>query len=222
MNVALREDKVMYAAGQCSKNSGKIKGITGVILAGGASSRMGNNNKALLMHRGGRMIEGIYHTLAALFEEVIIVTNTPQVYQFLPCRKVPDLYPGKGVPAGIHGALSQCSEPAIFTVACDMPHLNPRLIRHLAERYQGEDVVIPRSAGGFEPLHAIYGKGCLPALEELLQRDEKRMLSLLPQIKVLEVEEEELAAFDPTFDSFINVNTPEDYYRLRYGDSNRE
>ncbi|GAB7025370.1 molybdenum cofactor guanylyltransferase [Geotalea toluenoxydans] len=197
---------------------GKITGITGVILAGGKSSRMGYNNKAFLLHRGGRMIEGIYRTLAGLFEEVIVVTNTPQVYSFLPCRKVPDLYPGKGVLAGIHGALSQCSGDAVFTVACDMPHLNPELIRHLARQYRGVDLVMPKSAGGYEPLHAIYGRGCLPALEELLQKGEQRVISLLPKVRVREVAAVEVARFDPEFCSFANINTPEDYYRLRHGE----
>ncbi|CAG0987682.1 formate dehydrogenase accessory sulfurtransferase FdhD [Geobacter sp.] len=197
-----------------SEHGGKIKGMTGVILAGGASSRMGNN-KALLLHRGGRLIEGIYRKMSELFEEVIVVTNRPELYQFLPCRKVPDIYPGKGVLAGIHGALSQCSEPAIFTVACDMPQLNGDLIRHLAEQYQGVDVVIPKSDGGFEPIHAIYGKGCIPVLEELLQNGEQRVLSLLPLLMVREVEASEVALFDQEFNSFVNINTPEDYYKLR-------
>ncbi|ACM18524.1 bis-(molybdopterin)-oxotungsten bis-guanylyltransferase, putative [Geotalea daltonii FRC-32] len=194
---------------------GKITGMTGVILAGGKSSRMGYHNKALLLHRGGRMIEGIYRTLAELFTEVIIVTNTPQHYQFLPCRKVSDIFPGKGVTAGIHAALSQCNEEAVFTVACDMPHLNPQLIRHLAQQYQDVDVVIPRSDGGYEPLHAIYGMGCLPALEELLDKGEQRVISVLPKVRVKEVEAAEVARFDPGFCSFANINTPDDYYRLR-------
>jgi len=197
-----------------SDHGGKIKGITGVILAGGASSRMGNN-KALLLHRGGRLIEEIYRKMSELFEEVIVVTNEPQLYQFLPCRKVPDLYPVKGVLTGIHGALSQCSEPAIFTVACDMPQLNTDLIRHLAEQYQGEDVIIPRSEGGLEPLHAIYGKSCIPALEELLGKGEKRGLSLLPLLQVREVQASEVALFDREFASFVNINTPEEYYKFR-------
>jgi FdhD protein len=194
----------------------KVKGVTGVILAGGGSSRMGSN-KALLLHHGGRIIEGIYRTLAELFEEVIVVTNTPELYQFLPCRKVPDIYPGKGVVAGIHAGLSQSSEDAVFVVACDMPQLQGELIRHLTTLAEGVDVVMPLSPGGYEPLHAIYGKGCLPALEELLQTGDQRVISLLPRVNVREVPAEEVALFDQGFDSFANINTPDDYYRLRNG-----
>lgn len=195
----------------------KVKGVTGVILAGGTSSRMGSN-KALLLHHGGRIIEGIYRTLAELFEEVIVVTNTPEHYQFLPCRKVPDIYPGKGVVAGIHAGLSQSSEPAVFVVGCDMPQLQGELIRHLTTLAEGVDVVMPLSPGGFEPLHAVYGKGCLPALEELLQKGDQRVLSLLPRVRVREVPAGEVALFDEGFDSFANINTPDDYYRLRSGE----
>jgi FdhD protein len=193
---------------------GKVKGVTGVILAGGLCSRMGSN-KALLPHHGCRFIEGIYRTLSELFEEMIVVTNTPEQYQFLPCPKVPDIYPGKGVLAGIHAGLSRSKDPAIFVVACDMPYLNGELIRHLISLSEGVDMVYPMSAGGFEPLHSLYGKGCLPALEDLLQSDERRVKALLPRVRVREVAAEEVARFDPEFKSFININTPDDYYKLR-------
>ena len=199
---------------QVSHAARKVAGVTGVILAGGASSRMGSN-KALLLHSSGRIIEGIYRTLAELFDEVIIVTNTPQLYEFLPCRKVPDIYPGKGVLAGIHSGLSHSSEGAIFVVACDMPQLQAELIRHLSSLAEDVDVVLPRTDGGYEPLHALYGKGCLPALEQLLENDNKRVISLLPMVRVREVSAEEVAGFDRRFGSFVNINTPEDYYRLR-------
>ena len=129
-----------------------------------------------------------------------------------------DLYPGKGVLAGIHAGLLRSKEPAIFVVACDMPYLNGELIRHLISLSEGVDLVYPMSVGGFEPLHSLYGKGCLPALEELLQSDERRVKSLLPRVRVWEVPPEEVARFDPEFKSFININTPDDYYKLRSGE----
>lgn len=198
----------------------KIAGITGVILAGGASSRMGSN-KALLLHHGGRMIEGVYRTLSTLFAEVIIVTNSPELYQFIPCRKVADIYPGKGVMSGIHAGLSQSSEAAVFVVACDMPHLQSDLIRHLATAAWGADLVLPFTPGGFEPLHAIYRKECLPALEELLREErQQRVAALFSRVKVHNVPSEEIAAFDPDFRSFDNINTPQDYFRLRTCENN--
>lgn len=195
--------------------AGKIKGVTGVILAGGTSSRMGSN-KALLLHNGGRIIERVYRVLAELFEEVLLVTNNPELYPFIPCRKVPDIYPGRGVMAGIHAGLSQSREQSIFVVACDMPHLKVDLIRHLITLADGVDVVMPLTVGGFEPLHAIYRKECLPVLEEFLRNDEqRRMVSLFSRVRVREVSPDEIASFDPEFTSFDNINTPDDYRRLK-------
>ena len=197
-----------------ASQKGRIAGVTGVILAGGASSRMGSN-KALLPHKGGRFIESIYRELSEIFPEVILVTNTPEQYQFLPCRKVSDLFQGMGALAGIHAGLAQSSNPAIFAVACDMPHLDPWLIRHLANRGTGCDLVLPRSEHGYEPLHALYRKGCLPVMEDCLGRGERRIVSILPDLRVREIAASEVARFDPTFDSFSNINTPEEYYELR-------
>ncbi|HZW35647.1 MAG TPA: formate dehydrogenase accessory sulfurtransferase FdhD, partial [Candidatus Deferrimicrobiaceae bacterium] len=109
----------------------KIEGITGVILAGGTSSRMGSH-KALLPYQGGRFIDAIHRQMASLFREVLVVTNTPELFDFLPCRKVPDLIPGMGVLSGIHSGLQHSPTSYVFVVGCDMPNLNPALIRHIA------------------------------------------------------------------------------------------
>jgi len=199
---------------------GKIQGVTGVILAGGASSRMGSN-KALLPHKGGRFIESIYRELCEIFPEVILVTNTPEQYQFLPCRKVADIYQGMGALAGIHAGLAQSSNPAVFTVACDMPHLDPALIRYIASCGGDGDVVLPMSEHGYEPLHALYNKGCLPAMEECLGNGRRRIVSILPHLRVRELTAAEVAYFDPGFDSFSNINTPEEYYEMRNSDKAR-
>ena len=81
-----------------------IQNVTAVILAGGPSSRM-KSNKALLPYRGGRFIDAIYRLLSSIFSDVILVTNNPEQYEFLPCNKVPDIYKGMGVLAGIHSGL---------------------------------------------------------------------------------------------------------------------
>lgn len=200
--------------------AGKIPGVTGVILAGGASSRMGSN-KALLPHKGGRFIESIYREMMDIFPEVILVTNTPEQYHFLPCRKVADVFQGMGALAGIHAGLYHSSNPAVFTVACDMPHLDPQLIRHLAMRGTGCDVVLPCSPYGYEPLHAFYGKECLPVMEACLNKGQRRIIAILPHLRVCEVTSDEVSGFDPDFDSFSNINTPQEYYQLRNGGKSR-
>jgi len=189
-------------------------GVTGVILAGGQSSRMGSN-KALLPYRGGRFIESIYHTLSGLFAEVLLVTNSPEQYAFLNCRTVADRYAGMGALAGLHAGLHGSRSSHIFAVACDMPYLNETLIRALLARRHLAEVVIPESANGLEPLHAVYGKGCLPAMEQSLGTGKRRIVSFFPRIRVQTFTSDLVANIVGDFSSFSNINTPADYFELR-------
>ncbi|NVN89931.1 MAG: molybdenum cofactor guanylyltransferase [Desulfuromonadales bacterium] len=188
--------------------------VTAVILAGGTSSRM-MSNKALLTYRGERFIERIFRQLSEIFPEVILVTNSPELYPFLPCRIVADIYPGMGSLAGIHAGLTQSVTPYIFVVACDMPDLNKQLIRHLVSKAEGVDVVIPESGSGLEPLHAVYGTGCLPAMNDALSSGNSKIIACFDQLKVDVVSRQEIAGIDPSFRSFRNINTPEEYLRIR-------
>jgi len=196
------------------ENTACTDGVTGVILAGGQSSRMGSN-KALLPYRGGRFIESIHRQLAELFEDLLLVTNNPEQYAFLGCRMVPDLYPGMGALAGLHAGLYHCRTPHIFAVACDMPYLNESLIRALLARRHQADVVIPESGQGLEPLHAVYGQGCLPAMEQSLLSGRRRIVSFFPHTSVHTFTSDHVATIDRDFSSFSNINTPADYFELR-------
>jgi FdhD protein len=149
---------------------------------------------------------------------VIIVTNSPDLYTGLPCRKVPDLYPLKGSLAGIHSGLSHARSDKIFVVACDMPFLSAEVIRRLCTGGDAADVVIPRSERGVEPLHALYDTRCLPAVEELLDAGEKKIVRFFPRVRVCEVPPAAFADCDPDGRSFRNINTPQEYFALRDGD----
>lgn len=191
-----------------------IAGVSGVILAGGSSSRMGSN-KALLPHMGGRFIESISRQMEELFEEILLVTNTPEQYQFLHCRKVADRHVGMGPLAGIQAGLLDAYNPRILAVACDMPYISGKIIRYLAELDEQADVIIPRTAEGLEPLHALYGKRCLPAIDNVLLSGRKQIISFFDRVTVREVATDSLPECTQSFSAFRNVNTPEDYYRLR-------
>jgi len=199
---------------------GHIQGIAGVILAGGESLRMGRN-KAMLAVSGERIIESVYRCLSGLFEELLLVTNTPEIYDFIPCRKVGDIYPGMGPLAGIHAALSNCCADRAFVTGCDMPSLNASVIRELCSMPDDLDVVIPETRGGLEPLHSIYSKRCLPKMREILERGELRILSFFDTADIRLVPRSRVAALDPGFSSFRNINTPEDYQELSGDESNR-
>lgn len=193
---------------------GRFENVTGVILAGGRSSRMGSN-KALLPYRGGRFIEVISRQMEELFREVILVTNHPDQYAFVPFRKVSDTFPGMGPLAGIHAGLAASSGEAAFVVACDMPYLNPLLIRSLVRNADSGCVVIPESHLGPEPLHAVYGKGCLDEIQVSLAAGETRIRSFFSRSSVLTIPASEVALLDPEFRSFCNINTPQEYFTMR-------
>lgn len=191
----------------------KIKGVAGVILAGGKSTRMGRN-KALLPFNGRPLIETIYRVMAELFAQVAIVTNSPDDYSFLPCPRIPDIHVGMGSLAGIHAGLVWSPEERIFVVGCDMPFLEKEVVRWLAASSVGESSVVPCTPSGFEPLHAIYAKRILPLLDEALNSDRKRIIDLLERIEAKVIPVEEVAVISPQFRSFINLNTREDYSAL--------
>ncbi len=191
-----------------------IRGITGVILAGGASRRMGSD-KAFLPFRGARLIDHVYHCLTELFTEIILVTNNPWRYADIPCRKLSDLYPGVGVLAGIHSGLVHAKQERVFVVACDMPFIAAPMIRHICSFADQGDLVLPCSSDGREPLHAVYAKSCLPAIEKVVDDGQRRIIAFFDQVRVVELSVASISHLDPQEKCFCNINSPEDYFRLR-------
>ncbi len=191
----------------------QIEGVSGVILAGGRSSRMGRN-KALLPYQGKPLIESIYRVMAELFKDVVVVTNSPADYDFLPCPKTADIHVGKGSMAGVHAGLSRSATEWIFVVGCDMPFIDARLVRYLAARLGKEAALVPQSDGGFEPLHAFYSKKALPILEAALGSDKMKIIDILELMHARVVPAAEIAEISPGFRSFVNLNSPEDYSSL--------
>jgi FdhD protein len=195
----------------------KIHGITAAILAGGESSRMGSN-KALLEVDGTPIITRCYQTLARLFRDVIIVTNTPEEFTFLPCRKVPDIYPAVGSIAGLHSALAHSTTERTFVTACDMPFVEPATIRYLCDLQQeGYDAIIPVSDGGQEPLHAVYSAQSEAIFEHAIQTNERKIIDILARMKLRLVSRDEIEGASGSVDSYLNINTPEEYEAISQG-----
>jgi len=189
----------------------KIAGVSAAILAGGASRRMGTN-KALLKVEGDPLITRVYQTLAGLFHEVFIVTNTPEEYAFLPCRKVPDLIPDCGAIAGLHSAVVHSSSERTFVTACDMPTLDPQFITRLCAIDTAAEAVVPLNRDNLrEPLHAIYAKGAVPTIESIIEAGDKSILIVLDRLNTRLVGLDEIGGTE----SFQNINTPEEYQRLK-------
>ncbi|MFZ5916893.1 MAG: molybdenum cofactor guanylyltransferase [Chloroflexota bacterium] len=183
--------------------------VSGVVLAGGQSRRMGRN-KAFVEIGGQSIIERVLERISAVCQEVILVTNTPDEFVHLHYPSVPDILPGKGSLGGVYSGLKAASHPYALTVACDMPFLNVALLRYLILIAPGYDVIVPRTEQGSETLHAVYGQNCLPAMEQSLRQNMLRVNAFYPQVRVRYVDTDEIDLLDPQHLSLFNVNSPDD------------
>jgi molybdenum cofactor guanylyltransferase len=186
-----------------------VVSVTGAILAGGRSRRMGSN-KAFLPFGGRRLIEHVLDVLLPLFPEVLIAANERAPYAALGVPVHTDCIPGKGPLGGIYTALASSSHPRTFCLACDMPLVSPAVVARLCRLAPDFDVVVPHSAKGYEPLHAVYSRSCLPHLEAMLREDRLRVDELFGAVRVCRVDVEDLRPLDPCLVSFLNLNTPEE------------
>ncbi|MGQ9501856.1 MAG: molybdenum cofactor guanylyltransferase [Anaerolineae bacterium] len=191
--------------------------ISVAVLAGGQSQRMGRD-KAFLPVGGKPAIQRVLERVAPLSDDVILVTNAPNKYApYTNCRITGDIYPGRGSLGGIYSALMAAHYPHCLIVACDMPFLNTRLLKYLARlaRVYDYDAVVPRIAGRWETLHAVYSKRCLHPIEQCLQGDQLRVCSFFESVHLCVVEQRRLERFDPLLRSFLNMNTPEEWQYLQ-------
>lgn len=181
---------------------------TGVLLAGGRSTRMGGRNKAFAEVGGEAIVARALRVFRTLFPEVVIATNDPGPYHVFGARVVADEFPGCGPLAGVHAAMGVATRPYVFVAACDMPGLHPRAIRFLLSRGGEVDAVVPRWEGDIEPLHAAYAVRTRPAAAACLRAGRAAMRDFLPALRVEYVAERDLVAVAGTAESFVNVNTP--------------
>ncbi len=167
-------------------------------------------DKGLVPLAGRPMISHLLARVDGLGDEILITTNCPEDYAFTGARMASDASPGAGALAGLSTALSAARGETVLVLACDMPFVSRPLLAHLLSLAPQADVILPRRGWEYEPLHAVYARGCLPAIEAALAAGKGRMISFLDDVRVQVVEESDLARFDPDGRSFFNVNTPAD------------
>jgi molybdopterin-guanine dinucleotide biosynthesis protein A len=185
--------------------------MTGIVLAGGESRRMGRD-KAFLKLEGIPMIEHVLRTLRTIFPRTIIVTNNPSAYASYEAAVVTDAVKKQCPLAGIYSGLLSSAEEYNFVAACDMPFLNPDLITYMTGLVDGYDIVVPMTAGrNVEPLHAIYSKRLLPVIKKQLHGDERKIQGIFKEARVKYVTETEIDRYDPERRSFRNLNTLDEY-----------
>lgn len=187
----------------------RLETVTGVILVGGKSLRMGRD-KALLEIGGVPLYSRTLHVMERIFVNVILVGD--RQYRFAACKRpvYHDIYPGSAL-GGLFSGLLHAPTEYIFAAPCDIPFPNEALIRHLCASDAAHDVVVPHTAAGLEPLFAVYRKTCLPLMKQLLEAGEFRIRKFYPAMNVRYVHESEIARYDERGTSFLNVNTPDEF-----------
>lgn len=208
----------------------KTQSVTGVILAGGMSRRMGKN-KALLQLGEDSLIGHVIRRMHLITDELLLITNNPAEYVHLGLPMHEDTVPNAGALGGVYTGLTYASHDAVFCVACDSPFLEPKLLSYLFSVLGEYDAVMPYTCEEIEVRHlshsdaaritlqtlcAAYSKRCLPIIELMLQESELRVHALQERAHIKCMPPEVWQRFDPEGMSFFNINTPEDFERANF------
>ncbi len=190
--------------------------ITGVVLAGGLSRRMGQRDKAWMMFEGKPMIEHILARLKPQVGSIIISANKNLArYQALNEKIVPDVFENFCGPlAGWHAALMAAATPWLVFAPCDSPRMPTDLVARLYDALADKTlpcarpcVVVPSTKKGLHPVFALLHRDLLPSLTQYLESGERKAESWCRAQEMIEV------SFDDESDAFCNINTEQD---LRY------
>ena len=187
---------------------------TGVILSGGLSTRFNGQNKAFIKVGGKRILDRQYAIYSELFREIILVTNDPLQFVEWDLTIVSDLFPVRSSLTGIHAGLFYMMNPYAFISACDTPFLKKDLVELLLENIDNkQDIIMPETAAGMEPLCAIYSKRCLDTAGHHIQQNKLKIQRALGNHRLKKISESDLRSKDAELMSFFNINTPEDLIR---------
>ncbi len=180
-----------------------------IILAGGLNTRMKGRNKAFLRIGGRSILDRLLATLRECFAHIVLVTREPELYGNYPLRVVRDIYPARSSLTGIHAGLTHSQTDYALVVPCDLPLLQPALIRLLlAEVEPAVDAVVPLIDGHYEPLCAIYSKRCIAPIAARLDQGFYKISRFFDEINLKCVPAEKIRRVDRRMLSFLNVNTP--------------
>ena len=186
--------------------------ISGIVLAGGRSRRLGHDKRALRLwgQAGPTLLEHTVQLLVPICAELIVVLNDPTAWASLPAQLVGDQPGAAGPLGGLYAGLAAASYDTALVVAADMPLLNVELLRALIAEPSDYDALVPRSSFGLEPLHALYRRTCLAPLQAYLASGGRALNGFLTTVHVATPAPALIAHYDPQGRAFLNLNTPED------------
>lgn len=191
--------------------------ITGVILAGGESKRMGRD-KATLEFSGDTLIKKTVHLFKLLFPTVIVISKKRDHLKDLDCEVVEDILPERGAMIGILTAFRESAEESIFVAACDMPFLNKDVISYIISEGAGFDAALPVVAGKKHPLHALYSRAISGPMLEVFKKGEKSLNAFIDSLapeRVRLIGEDEIKKIDAATLSLFNMNTQEELEKAK-------
>ena len=173
--------------------------VTGILLAGGKSRRMGEDKRYLVVGEQTLLERGL-GVLRSTFQEVLVVIAQDSPQLVVDARVVRDLMPDCGSLGGIYTGLIQATTPYIFVVACDMPFLDQAVIAQFTSRRASADIVMAKIAARIHPMHALYGKQCLPVVERMIRARQLKIQEIVSQssLRVQYVTETDLLTVDPS------------------------
>ncbi|RCK77536.1 MAG: Molybdopterin-guanine dinucleotide biosynthesis protein MobA [Ignavibacteriae bacterium] len=194
------------------------KDITGIILAGGKSRRMGED-KALIKILDLTAIEIVYEKLKSLFYEILVITNQPDKFSFLNVKAYEDVYRNIGPLAGIHSGLAHSSNKFNFFISCDMVLMKKEIIEFIVNRKFEKNIIVPRVYDTLQPLCAVYSKNCISTIESMIEANiRSNQLELNSPLRLIEVMDTEIVEItqnqDNYFNPFFSMNDKKDYQKV--------
>lgn len=184
-----------------------------VIQSGGQSSRMGRE-KGLVPFCGKPLIQNVIERVQGLGDEVLIITNKPELYKFLKLPLYTDLVMDYGPLAGLQSGLTYAAHDIVLNLACDIPYVNTDLLSDMIKKLIENPeygVVIPKTEKGYEPMQAVYRKSaCLLPVQDAIKLGKRRMISWFDTVKVIKIGEDILRHYDQALKNFSNINTKDE------------
>ncbi|NLL81439.1 MAG: molybdenum cofactor guanylyltransferase [Tissierellia bacterium] len=181
-----------------------------IILAGGKSTRMGFDKQLLKIDRR-KLMDSIINKLKSEFEEIIIVSNRPELYIGLSHKITVDIIKDKGPLGGIHAGLLKSSSKYGFVVACDMPNIHIDYVKYMKDKITDDSFGCTTKFGDWiEPFSSFYSVDLIGAIEDYLRSNRRSINGLIDQLKFSYIEEDEARRFSPNWDMFLNLNTKND------------
>jgi len=187
--------------------------VVNAILAGGKSTRMGKD-KATLVLDSEPLIRRVHGVAREVFDHIIVVSNDHTVLPGMSIPIIKDVVPVQSPLTGIVSALIHTGADYVFVLACDMPFLSAKAMKHILNNISGEDIIIPKTDKGYEPLHAIYNRSCISYVLNVIGRGGHKVRDIFPYLSIKTVEESPLF-FCNGVSVFTNINTKEEFERAR-------